>query len=85
MANYELDPKCFVLAGHHIIDGGDWRLPRTFFTPAARPPRRHEDFMVAEVMLAPEGPLGLVREEIVQFLQNRGSAHRSLILKVHLT
>ena len=28
--------------------------------------------MVAEVMPAPEGPLGPVQEEVVQFLQDRG-------------
>ena len=77
MANFELDPHRLVPPGHHIIDGGDRRLPRTFFTPAARPPRRHEDYMVAEVMPAPDGPLGPVREEVVEFLQNRGILVRS--------
>ena len=77
MANYELDSQRFVPAGHHIIDGGDRWLPRTFITPAARPPRRHEEYMVAEVMLAPEGPIRPVREEIVQFLQDRGTLVRS--------
>ena len=77
MANYELDPQRFVPAGHHIIDGGDRRLPRTFITPAARPPRRHEEYMVAEVMPAPEGPIGHVREEVMQFLQDRGTLVRS--------
>ena len=72
MANYELDPQRFVPVGHHIIDGGVCRLPRTFFMPAARPTRRHEDYMVAEVMPAPDGPLGLVHEEVVQFLQDSG-------------
>lgn len=71
MANNELDPERFVPAGHHIIDGGEHRLPHTFFTPAAHPPRGDEDYMVAKVMPAPEGPLGLVHEEIIQFLQNR--------------
>jgi len=65
MANYELDPQRFVPVGHHIIDGGDHRLPRTFFTPAARPTRRHEYYMVPEVMPGPDGPLGPVREEVV--------------------
>ena len=77
MANYELDPQRFVPPGHLIIDDGDRRLPRTIFTPATRPPRRHEDYMVAEVMPAPEGPFGPVRNKVVQFLQNRGIMVRS--------
>ena len=62
MENFELDPHRLPPGGHHIIDGEDRRLPRTFFTHANLPPRRHEDYMVAEVMPAPNGPLGPVRE-----------------------
>ena len=52
-----------------------------FLAPSSRlllvPPRRHEDYMVVGVMPAPKGPLGPVREEVVQFLQNRGTLVRS--------
>ena len=53
MAVYELDPHCFLPDGHQIIDGGPTRLPRTFVTPAVRPARTHENFMVEEVMHPP--------------------------------
>lgn len=78
MANFELDPERFVPAGHHIVNGGAFQLPRTFITPSARPARRHEDYMVAEVMPAPPaGEEGHVREEIILFLQSRGILVRS--------
>lgn len=53
MAVFELDPTRYVPLGHHIIDGGEARLPRTFVTPPSPIVRRHEAFMVAEVMPAP--------------------------------
>ena len=78
MANFELDPERFVPAGHHIIDSGAFRLSRTFITPSARQDRRHEDYMVAEVMPAPPaGEEGHVRKEVILFLQNRGILVRS--------
>lgn len=46
---YELDPRRFVLMGHDIIDGGDHRLPRTYYTPSRVPPHRHESYMAAIV------------------------------------
>jgi hypothetical protein len=68
IAKYELNPEGFVLAGHHIIDGGALRLPRTFITPPNRAPRHHEDYMVSKVVPAPPASaLGPVREEIIQF------------------
>lgn len=33
MANFKLDPHRYLPVGHHIIDGGELRLPRTFVTP----------------------------------------------------
>ena len=63
MAVYELDPHHFLPAGHQIIDGGPIRLPRTFVTPAVRPARTHENFMVAEVVPPPApSAMGAVRE-----------------------
>ena len=72
MVVYELDPHRFLPAGHQIIDGVPTRLPRTFVTPAVRPARAHENFMVAEVV-PPAAPaaMGAVREQVVEFLHGR--------------
>src|SRR3954470_5192993 len=78
MAVYELDPHRFLPAGHQIIDGGPARLPRTYITPAVRPVRNHENFMVAEVTPSPDAAaMGAVREEVVEFLHDRGMQVRS--------
>jgi len=78
MAVYELDPHRFLPAGHQIIDGGPMRLPRTFVTPAVRPDRTHENFMVAEVLPSPTPTaMGAVREQVVDFLHGRGVHVRS--------
>jgi hypothetical protein len=37
MAAFELDPACWVSMGHHLVDGGPTRLPRTFYTPSEDP------------------------------------------------
>jgi hypothetical protein len=49
MANFELDPTPWLPWGHHIIDGGPTRLPRTFYFPAKDPPPQHQSFYVAVV------------------------------------
>ena len=54
MANFELDPAPWTPAGHEIIDGGPTRLPRTFYSPAVAPPRRHGSWCVG--MLMPPQP-----------------------------
>ncbi|KAE8803383.1 hypothetical protein D1007_20733 [Hordeum vulgare] len=78
MANFELDPERYVPPGHHIIDGGPNRLPRTFITPAIPIARRHEQFIIAEVMPAPPAnQVGQVRQDVVDLLQNRGFHVRS--------
>jgi len=78
MANFHLDPLRYVPAGHHIVDGGEDRLPRTFVTPHIPIVRRHEEFMLAEVMLIPQpDEIGAAREEVVQWLQGHGVHVRS--------
>ena len=78
MAVYEPDPHRFLLAGHQIIDGGPARLPRTYVTPAVRPACSHENFMVAEVTPVPDpADMGAFREEVVEFLHERGVQVRS--------
>ncbi|KAE8774559.1 hypothetical protein D1007_53040 [Hordeum vulgare] len=58
MANFELDRERYVPPGHHIIDCGPNRLPRSFTTPAIPIARRHEQFVIAEVM--PASPANLI-------------------------
>lgn len=79
MAVYEVDPNRFLPAGHIIINGGTTLLPRTFFMVGTRPERRHEDYMVAEVMPPPlPDAMGQAREEVADFLQARGVMVRSV-------
>ena len=78
MDNFPLDPLLYVPAGHHIVDGGDARLPRTYVTPHTPLVRRHEEFMLAEVMpIPPPDQIGVAREEVVQWLQAHGVLVRS--------
>ena len=49
MATFALDPMNFVPHGFDIVDGGELRLPRTFFAPAVAPDRQHEDYAIAIV------------------------------------
>ena len=73
MANFPLDPLLYVPAGHHIVDGGDARLPRTFVTPHIPIVRRHEEFMLAEVMpIPPPDQIGVIRQEVVQAASSWG-------------
>jgi hypothetical protein len=37
MANFEVDLARWLPLGHHIIDGGPTRLPRTFYNPSINP------------------------------------------------
>jgi hypothetical protein len=69
MANFEVDPAPWLPPGHQIIDGGPTRLPRTFYTPAVRPPRRNETICTAELL--PPPPQALVpfwREQVQNFV-----------------
>src|ERR1041385_1260251 len=79
MAIYKVDPHRFLPAGHVIVDGGPTRLPRTFVTAGRRPERRHEEYVVAEVMSPPlPEQMGQVREEVADFLQAQGVMVRSV-------
>jgi hypothetical protein len=49
MANFEVDPMPSLLWGHHIIDGGPMRLPRSFYYPSHDPPQQHQAFCIARV------------------------------------
>jgi hypothetical protein len=55
MANFEVDPAHWLPLGHHIIDGGPTRLPRTFYNPSVLPPARHGHYLVAVLEPAPPG------------------------------
>ena len=69
----------YVPVGHHIIDGGDARWPRTFVTPHVPIVRRHEDFMLAEVMpMPPASQIGAAREEVTDWLEVLGYQVRSV-------
>ena len=66
MANFHLDPLKYIPAGHHIIDGGEDRLPRTFVMPHTPIVRRHEEFMLVEVIpIPPPDQIGAAREDVV--------------------
>ena len=63
MANFHLAPLLYVPAGHHIVDGGEALVPRTFVTPHTPIVCRHEEFMLAEVMpIPPLDQIGAARE-----------------------
>jgi hypothetical protein len=53
MAAFELDPARWVPMGHHLVDGGPTRLPRTFYTPSEDPPARYGNYVVAILEPAP--------------------------------
>jgi hypothetical protein len=53
MAVFELDPVRWVPMGHHLVDGGPTRLPRTFYTPSEDPPIRYDNYVVAILEPAP--------------------------------
>ena len=53
MATFVVDPMEFIPQGFDIIDGGELRLPRTFFASAVAPDRQHEDYAIAIVEPAP--------------------------------
>lgn len=69
MAVYTIDLHRFLPAGYDIIDGGDDRLPRTYYTLAIPPPRFDEQYMVAIVEpLPPVHLVGIRHEQVLQFL-----------------
>lgn len=69
MVVYAIDPHRFIPAGFDIEDGGADRLPRTFYTPAAPPPRAHEQYMVAIMEPIPPPELvGVRRQQVFDFV-----------------
>ncbi|XBH87214.1 hypothetical protein VPH35_074719 [Triticum aestivum] len=78
MANFAIDPMRYVSAGHHIIDRGVNRLPRTFVSPPSPMVHSHERFLIAEVMPAPPlDQMGQVREQVVELVNHMGFHVRS--------
>jgi hypothetical protein len=47
MVNFEVEPTPWLPWGHHVIDGGPTRLPRSFYYPAQDPPQTHHSFCIA--------------------------------------
>ncbi|KAM0838927.1 hypothetical protein ACQ4PT_060651 [Festuca glaucescens] len=76
MANFELDPTPWLPWGHHIIDGGPTRLPRTFYFPAQDPPPQHQSFCIAVVEpLQPPEQEEFWREQVRAFLEGPLNRH----------
>ena len=68
----------YVPAGHHIVYGGEAHVPWTFVTPHTPIVRRHEEFILAEVMPSPPpDQISVAREKVVQWLQAHGVFVRS--------
>jgi hypothetical protein len=53
MAVFELDPTPWLPWGHQVIDGGNARLPRSYYTLASDPPREHQAHCIAIIEPAP--------------------------------
>jgi len=71
MATFALDPAPFVPPGFDIIDGGPWRLPRTFYSPAVAPDRHHEEYAIAIVEPAPlPEEVAIFRNMVSDFIVN---------------
>ena len=69
MAVYAIDPHRFLPAGFDVVDGGEDRLPRTYYSPVVPLPRRHKQFMVAIVEpLPPAHLVAIRREQVLNFL-----------------
>ncbi|KAM0875963.1 hypothetical protein ACQ4PT_036445 [Festuca glaucescens] len=49
MAVFELDPTSWLPWGHHIIDGGPTRLPRTYYNALQDPSSLHQAYCIAMV------------------------------------
>jgi hypothetical protein len=53
MAVFELDPMLWLPWGHQVINGGNARLSRSFYTPANDPPWMHQAYCIAVIESAP--------------------------------
>jgi hypothetical protein len=69
MLNFAVNPNRWVPLGHHIIDGGPTRLPRTFYNPLVLRPRRHDNVCTAILMPPPpEDQEDAWREQVRLFI-----------------
>lgn len=73
MAVFTIDPLRYMPAGHHIIDDCAHRVSRTFVMLPSSIVKRHEEYMVAEVMPLPLlNQVGPAHEAVVDFLEKIG-------------
>jgi hypothetical protein len=78
MANFEVDPLPWLPWGHHVIDGGPTRLPRSFYYPIEDPLPQHQAFCYAVVHPAPPPHQeGFWRDQVRDLLI--GPLHRDLV------
>jgi hypothetical protein len=78
MANFKVDPLPWLPWGHHIIDGGPTRLPRSFYYPIEDPLPQHQAFCYAIVHPTPPPHLeGFWRDQVRDLLI--GPLHRDLV------
>jgi hypothetical protein len=78
LAVFEVDPTPWLPWGHHIIDGGATRLPRSYYFPTTDPPQQHQAYCIAVVEPAPpQHANGFWREQVSDFLT--GPLQRNVI------
>jgi hypothetical protein len=69
MAVFEVDPTPWLPWGHHVIDGGDTRLPRSYYFAPQEPPQRYQAYCIAIVEPAPPPQAAAFwREQVSKFL-----------------
>jgi hypothetical protein len=69
MAVFEVDPAPWLPWGHQIIDGGDTRLPRSYYYAPQDPPQRHQSYYIAVIDPPPPPQDGaLWRQQVSNFL-----------------
>jgi hypothetical protein len=78
MANFEVDPLPWLPWGHHFINGGPTRLPRSFYYPIEDPLPQHQAYCYAVVHPAPPPHQeGFWRDQVRDLLI--GPLHRDLV------
>ncbi|KAE8803447.1 hypothetical protein D1007_20675 [Hordeum vulgare] len=80
MANFELDPELFVPPGHNIIDAGPDRLPRTYTMPSVPITRRHERYVIVEVLPTPPAD-NMVQWYLLLLMKVVGGHRRRLLME----
>jgi hypothetical protein len=69
MAVFEVDPTPWLPWGHHVIDGGDTRLPRSYYYAPQEPLQCHQAYCIAIVEPAPPPQAAAFwREQVSNFL-----------------